>query len=72
MDTVGYDKVAFGPDYLDTAYFSRKFKTKLMIPDALLTLDGLINLTERMSVMLSSEGVRRLAAGNVEQLLCNS
>jgi microsomal dipeptidase-like Zn-dependent dipeptidase len=69
INTVGADKIALSPDYIDTEYFSRRFNTELVFPDILMTQRGLLLLTERMSTSLSLNGVKNITSGNVERLL---
>ncbi|MCI8530731.1 MAG: hypothetical protein HFH82_16655 [Lachnospiraceae bacterium] len=68
-DTVGANKVALAPDYLDTGYFSRRFNTKLIFPDVLLKQDGLCTIANRLSESISIEDVNRILFSNVEKLL---
>jgi len=72
VKTVGSDKVAFGPDFLDVGYFSRKFKTDLLFPDTLLTKEGLMSFANRMGALLSSKEIERITSTNVERILFSS
>lgn len=67
--TVGTNKVALAPDYIDTAYFSRRFTTELVFPDILLSQDGLFALANRLNEILLPMDVDNILFGNVERLL---
>jgi microsomal dipeptidase-like Zn-dependent dipeptidase len=68
-DTVGANKVALSPDYIDTTYFSKRFSTELVFPDTLMTQKGLLQLVDRVSTFLSPGNVISITSGNVERLL---
>jgi len=68
-DTVGADKVALSPDYIDTQYFSKYFHTKLAFPNNLLTPEGLFLLGSKMNMSLSQTEIKKITSVNVEQLL---
>lgn len=68
VDTVGATKVALGPDYHDTAYFSKLFHLELTFPDNLLCQKGLTRFSEEISADLSTIDVNNILYDNVKRL----
>lgn len=71
-ETVGPERVAFGPDYLDTGYFGHKFHTKLVFPSLLLSQEGLIILANKMQNILSLDEVNLITSANVEGIILDN
>jgi len=71
-NSVGADKIALSPDYIDVEYFGRQFNTELVFPDTLMTQHGLLSLSDRMRATLSADDVVNVTSGNVERLLMRS
>lgn len=68
VDTVGATKVALGPDYYDTAYFSKLFHLELTYPDNFLSQRGLIRFVEEISQDLSTIDTNNILCDNVIRL----
>lgn len=68
VDTVGATKVALGPDYYDTAYFSKLFHLELTYPDNFLSQRGLTRFAEEISQELSTTDTNNILCDNVIRL----
>ena len=68
INIAGACRTAFAPDYIDTDYFSRRFNTKLAFPEKLLSVDGLLSLTDRLYQVTSADNVKKILSKNVLSL----
>lgn len=68
VDTVGATKVALGPDYYDTAYFSKLFHLELTYPDNFLSQSGLTRFVEEISQDISTIDANNILCDNVIRL----
>lgn len=68
VDTVGANKVALGPDYYDTVYFSKLFHLELTYPDNFLSQRGLTKFVEEINRDLSMIDANNILCGNVIRL----
>lgn len=69
VSLVGTDKVALGPDYINTDYFGNKFHSSLMFSKKLYTLEGMMFLKNRLSKLLSADGITNIFSNNVNRIL---
>ena len=65
----GACRMAFAPDYIDTDYFSRRFNTRLVFPEKLFSIDGLLSLRSRLYQVTSADNVNKIFSQNVLSLL---
>lgn len=72
VDLVGVSKVALGPDFICTNYFSKVFNTKLHIPSSLYRCNGYETLkTKLMNKGISSDSVDSIFYSNAYNLIKN-
>lgn len=70
VDLVGSSKVALGPDFICTDYFSKVFNSKLHIPSNLYNIEGYeILKTKLMEKGLSSNSVEKIFYSNAYNLI---